>query len=262
MSRTRSGRATSVACAGLAWALLALTGCMSLTPEEAAAKLDRALAEAVTDDPDVHGAAMWVDAPRLGLQAGFAHGLADTRAGTPMTVDTPFYSASVGKLFVATAVHALAAAGRLSLDDPLTKWVPLEEVAGLPVTGGDAALARVTVRMLLGHKSGLPDYFSGPSADGAPRLFELLAREPTRTWTRQDLLDYTRAHYAAAGAPGERFEYADTNYDLLGLVHPNHHIRHIGTLLYRGGIEARPHNTHGAPVARFGNSELLLVHHF
>lgn len=218
MSRTRSGRATSVACAGLAWALLALTGCMSLTPEEAAAKLDRALAEAVTDDPDVHGAAMWVDAPRLGLQAGFAHGLADTRAGTPMTVDTPFYSASVGKLFVATAVHALAAAGRLSLDDPLTKWVPLEEVAGLPVTGGDAALARVTVRMLLGHTSGLPDYFSGPSADGAPRLFELLAREPTRTWTRQDLLDYTRAHYAAAGAPGERFEYADTNYDLLGLV--------------------------------------------
>lgn len=218
MSRTPARRATLAACSGLASALLALAGCVSLTPEEAAAKLDRALAEAVADDPDLHGGAMWVDAPRLGLQEGFAHGLADVRAGTPMTVETPFYSASVGKLFVATAVHALAAARRLSLDDPLTKWVPLAEVAGLPVTGGDAALARVTVRMLLTHTSGLPDYFSALSADGAPRVFDLLAREPERTWTRKDLLDYTRAHYAAAGAPGERFVYADTNYDLLGLV--------------------------------------------
>lgn len=191
--------------------------CGRLGPDAAAAKLDQALKTAVDDDPAVHGAVMWVDAPRLGVTQGWAHGLANLDAGTPMTVHTPFLSASVGKLAVAAAVMRLVADGRLSLDDPLSKWVPASRFAGLPVQGGDEVLGRVTIRQLVAHRSGLPDYFSDASRDGAPRLFDLIAVEPDRTWSRDAMLDYARAHYAPAGAPGD-FHYADTNYDLLGLV--------------------------------------------
>lgn len=195
-----------------------LAACGHLTPAEAGERLDVALREAVEDDPGVHAGLLLVDAPALGLQRSFAHGVADVGAGTKVTTQTPFLSASVGKLVIAEAVRRLAARGVLSLDDPLTRFVPLQRIAGLPVVGGDEALAKITLRQLLAHRSGLPDYFSGPSKDRAPRLFTLVEQEPERRFTRDELLDWARLHYAPAGAPGERFAYADTNYDLLGLV--------------------------------------------
>ncbi len=165
---------------------------------------------------DVHSAVIAVDAPRYGLQHASAAGVA--RAGEAMSVDTAFFSASVGKLFVAAAVMSLKKQGLVDLDAPFSRYVDFDGVRGLPVVGGDRALAEVTVRQLLTHRSGLPDYFSDPSADGAPRLFDVLVTEPNRVYTRADLFDYARAHYEAVGAPGEVFHYADTNYDLLGMV--------------------------------------------
>jgi CubicO group peptidase (beta-lactamase class C family) len=188
----------------------------SLGPEEATARLDGALARVT--QAGIHGAVMRVDAPRHGITRDFAHGTADTARGTAMSANTPFYSASVGKLFVATAVLKLVADGRLSLEDPITRFVPTGELAGLPVEGGDAALGRITVAMLLSHRSGLPDYFSDASRDGAPRLFDRIVTERERSWSRRELLDDARAHHAPAGAPGLQFHYADTNYDLLGMV--------------------------------------------
>lgn len=188
----------------------------TLTPDQIAVRLDTALRDATTRK--LHSGVMWVDAPRHGIQQGFAHGVAHVADQTPMTVETPFVSASTGKLVVAAAVFALAAQGRLSLQDPIVRYVPMADLAGLPVEGGDAALAQVTIAMLLSHRSGLPDYFSEKSRDGAPRLFDLMASEPQRTWSRAQLLDYARDHYAPAGAPGRQFHYADTNYDLLGMV--------------------------------------------
>ena len=88
----------------------------------------------------------------------------------------------------------------------------------MPVAGGDRALAEITVRQLLSHRSGLPDYFADVSKDGAPHIFDVIVSEPDRVFTRDDLLSYTRAHFAPVGAPGEVFHYANTNSDLLGMV--------------------------------------------
>jgi D-alanyl-D-alanine carboxypeptidase len=194
----------------------AFSAMLAYSVDDASARLDAAVARA--SRKQVRSAVLWVQSPRLGFDRGFAHGIAQVETGTPMTVETPFLSASVGKLVVAAAVLRLTQDGRLSLDDPMTRWISPDILAGLPVTGGDAALPAITIAMLLGHRSGLPDYFSDPSCDGAPRLFDLLASDPTRRWNRADLLDYARAHYKPVGAPGQRFHYADTNYDLLGLV--------------------------------------------
>jgi len=212
-----SRRAGFIAVLSLATLSLAAS-CASYDAHDAASALDDALLAAVRDDGDVRHAAMWVDAPRHGIDHGFAHGVADAESARAMTVDTPFFAASTGKLFVAAAILSFVDEGALSLDDAVSERVPLASFAGLPVTGGDDALARVTIRQLLAHRSGLPDYFSGTSHDGAPNVFALLVDNPARVWTRDDLFAYTRAHFAPIGAPGERFHYADTNYDLLGLV--------------------------------------------
>jgi D-alanyl-D-alanine carboxypeptidase len=198
--------------------VVVLSACVH-SPDEAKVSLDAAADKAV-DGNDVQGLVMAVDAPTLGLVHTSVAGVADVHTGRKMTADTAFFSASVGKLFVAAAVVSLAKEGVLSLDDPFARYVDLQAsgVAGLPVDGGDEALRSVTVRQLLAHRSGLPDYFSDDSADGAPRVYDLLVKEPDRTWTRPELFDYARAHYRAVGRPGEQFHYADTNFDLLGLV--------------------------------------------
>lgn len=195
--------------------LLALGGC-ALAPEEAATRLDAAVAEVTT--ADVKSAVLWVDAPRWGLDRGFAHGFADVVTGAAMTPQTPFYSASVGKLLVAAAVHDLVAEGAVALDAPITRYVPLPSLNGIPVFGGTAGWDQVTIAALLGHRTGLPCYFSDPPKDGASRVFDRIVAEPSRTWARQDLFDYTRDHYESVGPPGAAFHYSDTNFDLLGLV--------------------------------------------
>ncbi|MEN9723370.1 MAG: hypothetical protein RJB38_1356 [Pseudomonadota bacterium] len=192
-----------------------VTGC-TLTREDSESRLNTALA-ALTPK-EVHSAVMWVDAPRHGIQRGFAHGLANVALKQPMTVETPFFSASVGKLFVAAAILQLVSEGRLSLSAPVTDYIPRAELAGLPIKGGDSAFEKISVAMLLAHRTGLPDYFSDVSRDGSPRLFDRILTEPHRKWSRRDCLDYARAHYSPAEGPQGGFHYSDTNYDLLGLV--------------------------------------------
>ena len=200
-----------------AGALLTLTGC-ALSPERAEEKLARAVERVVARDPLIHNAVLHVSSAPLGLHGTWAAGTAQATTDAPMTAETPFLSASVGKLFTAATVLALAERGTFSLDDDLTVWLDADLIADLPVQGGTAALSGVTLRRLLSHRSGLPDYFSDPTADGAPNLAALLTEAPDQVWTPEALLRYTAAHFAPAGRPGEGFHYADTNYILLGLV--------------------------------------------
>ncbi|MFN2252174.1 MAG: serine hydrolase domain-containing protein [Anaerolineae bacterium] len=217
-----------IAVAGVALVLLAVgsvlvAGAMGafagpLTPAEAGLELDSLLRGTVDGNAELHNGVLRVDAPDLGVEGAWAAGVADERDGTPMTTATPFLSASIGKLFTAATVLSLADDGLLSLDDPITERLSPDVYSGLPVEGGDAALRDVTVRMLLGQRSGIPDYYDGATTDGAPNVFALLVDEPNREWTPLSLLAYTKAHFKAAGAPGEDFQYSDTNYDLLGLI--------------------------------------------
>jgi CubicO group peptidase (beta-lactamase class C family) len=148
----------------------------------------------------------------------WASGIRDERTGRPIKPSSPFLSASVGKLFTAAALLSLEKEGRLSLEDPVTRWLDPALVAGLPLQGGDARLPEVTIRRLLSHTSGLPDYYEDKTADGTPAFIDLFIGQPERTWTTEQVIRHTKDHYAPAGAPGERFHYTDLNYDLAGLV--------------------------------------------
>jgi D-alanyl-D-alanine carboxypeptidase len=177
--------------------------------------------ERTVDGETVRNAVLHVDAPRVGLAGVWASGIADARTGQPMRPQSPFLSASIGKLAMAATAFALADQGVIELDAPIGRVVPAGVVEGLPVVGGEAAAAHISARMLLANRSGLPDYFDSgvhPTADGAPGLAELMVSEPERTWTRDQLLAYTRDHFGPFSEPGARFLYSDLNWDLLGLV--------------------------------------------
>ena len=187
-------------------------------PEQAEAELEALLLKTVTKDETLRNAVLLVESPKLGINKAWATGIADEHSGAAMTVETPFLSASIGKLFTATLIMSLTEEGLLSLDDSIVDWLDASVIAGLPVLGGEAALTDITIRRLLAQRSGLPDYFEGETKDGAPNVFELISEDPERSWTPVLLLDYVKEHYAPAGVPGEAFLYADTNYDLLGLI--------------------------------------------
>lgn len=128
-----------------------------------------------------------------------AYGFADLESSTPATPHTVFQLASVTKQFTATAILLLAQERRLSLDDRLD---------GL-IDGVPPAWRTVTVRQLLNHTSGLPDYLRGPLGSSC---------EDT---TPQKILEGISAR-PLEFAPGTSFAYSNTNYLLLALV-----IRHL-----------------------------------
>lgn len=126
-----------------------------------------------------------------------ARGVAAVDSDLPMAEALRFRVGSVTKTFVAALVLGLVEEGSLRLDDTVEQWAP-----GL-VPGGSA----ITVRQLLSHTSGLPDYVDDP---------RVLA-EPERRWRVAELVSIAVAQDTRA-ASGGRYRYASTNYLLLGLI--------------------------------------------
>jgi D-alanyl-D-alanine carboxypeptidase len=142
--------------------------------------------------------------------------------GTPMRAGTPFFIASVTKLVTATVVLRLWEQGRLELDDSITAHLPATLVSGLHRLGGANHSDRITVRHLLAHTSGLPDYFEGRPR-GGQSVSQRLETEGDLSWTIEDVASIVRGlrpHFPPqpADAPRQRARYSDTNYQLLAAV--------------------------------------------
>jgi D-alanyl-D-alanine carboxypeptidase len=127
-----------------------------------------------------------------------AFGVCDTASGEPMAINLHMRIGSLTKTFVTTAILQLADKGKLSLDDPISKYIP-----GVP--NGDA----ITVRQLAAMRSGLYNY--------TDEVVPALASQPQRQWTPRELLDISFRH-PPLFRPGTEFDYSNTNTVLLGLV--------------------------------------------
>lgn len=117
-----------------------------------------------------------------------------------------FRIGSTTKTFVATVVLQLLAEGRLALEDPVDRHLP-----GL-VRGG----ARITLRDLLRHTSGIYDYSLAPEWDpfASRATFE---RRRFQRYTAEELVAVAMRH-APSHEPGVMHKYSNTNYVLLGMV--------------------------------------------
>jgi D-alanyl-D-alanine carboxypeptidase len=124
-----------------------------------ARQLQRALRDQKTHAP---GAILHVQSPKLGRWTGAA-GLGRVAPAEPMRLRDRFRAGSIVKPFVAVAVLQLAERRRLSLDARLPEVLPAS------VTGRFANAADITVRMLLGHRAGIPDW-TAPQSTSRPRV--------------------------------------------------------------------------------------------
>jgi D-alanyl-D-alanine carboxypeptidase len=128
-------------------------------------------------------------------------GLARRRPRAAMAATDRFRVASITKSFVATVVLQLAAEGRLTLDDPVERWLPRLVPDG----------REITIRELLGHTSGLFDYYDDK------RFVRTLVAHPGRRWSPRALVAVATRHRLLF-PPGESWSYSNTNYVVLGLV--------------------------------------------
>ena len=94
-----------------------------------------------------------------------AAGMANIEKKKPMTPDTIFWIASMTKGITSTAVQILVDEGKVSLDEPASKWLP--ELAKVKV-GGRALFRPITLRDLLSHTSGIADPARKPTDGNVP----------------------------------------------------------------------------------------------
>ncbi len=185
-----------------------------LTRDQAAEKIRALLSVVVGKNNNLTGALVLVDTGSAGFRQVFTAG---TVHGQPLEPDQPFHAASVGKSFTAALAGIMDDEGALSLEDPVHRYLPPEQLAGLFTVDGVDYSKEVTITQLLNHTSGVADYFEGPVITGTP-LKKLILTEPDRFWTPGDLVEYTKVQQKPAGKPGEKYCYSDTGYILLGLL--------------------------------------------
>ena len=129
-------------------------------------------------------------------------GSASLKPRAAMSKGLRFRIGSTTKPMVATVVLQLVDEGKLALDQPIT------EIVG-DLAGGDA---RITVRDLLAHKSGISDYLDDPRP-----IAPYLAGKFDHVWTPEQLIGFALDHPPLFD-PGTDSAYSNTNYTLLGLV--------------------------------------------
>ena len=128
------------------------------------------------------------------------YGLADIENETQLTPSTAFRLASLSKAFTAMAIMILAEEKKLSVDSPVHTIIP--ELR---------RFKNVTIRHLLNHTSGIPDYYNAEIA-----LDDNYDKK--RKKRNQDLVALYRTWGELEFTPGSRFQYSNPGYEVLALI--------------------------------------------
>ncbi|WP_242841681.1 serine hydrolase domain-containing protein [Desulfitibacter alkalitolerans] len=140
--------------------------------------------------------------------------------GTPMEVETPFWIASVTKLFIAAVILKLHEQDRISINHAMSAYLPQSITRELHLSNGADYTNKITIRHLLSHSSGLPDYLI-VHTKGEKSLFESLLEEGDRTVSIDESMQIVRRVKSPHFPPRsleegkKKVRYSDTNFQLL-----------------------------------------------
>lgn len=158
-------------------------------------------------------------------------GLADLETRTPATPQTVFRLGSITKQFTAAVILQLVDEGRISLDDPVSRFFP-----DYPQPG-----ARATVRQLLNHTSGIQSYTGIRGW--------MVEANTARPHSTAEMIAVFR-DLPAPSQPSERWSYNNSGYVLLGAI-----IEQVTGMPWHRAVEERIGRRLGLPSIRYGVGE-------
>lgn len=152
----------------------------------------------------IPGLALTVYSPSTGYWS-HAEGVSDLERQTPMQPEHLFYLQSIAKTYMAVAILQLMEQNKLKLDDPVLSYLNYPWLSRLE------GIEKVTIRMLLNHTSGLPEYSTDPI------LVSRILHDPLTVLDPEDMLSCIGSR-PMDFEPGSRYSYRNTNYELLSLI--------------------------------------------
>lgn len=150
-----------------------------------------------------------------------AAGVADAQRRAAMTPDTPYFVASISKMYTAAMIMRLHEQGLLDLDHTISSYLPAALVDGIHVHKGNDYSHRLKVYQLVGQTSGLPDYYEDKPQGGRSLYDDLKCGAPDRAYSTEELIAIVRAippRFEPDARNGTKSHYSDTNYHLLGAI--------------------------------------------
>jgi CubicO group peptidase (beta-lactamase class C family) len=164
------------------------------------------------------------------------YGMADLDHNVPITPSTVFHVASMSKQFTASSIVMLAQEGKLSLDDPVRKYIPELPDFGVPVT----------IRQLIHHTSGLRDQWDLLGLAGWRYSLDLI--------TDDDVLSVLSRQKELNFVPGSKHMYSNTGYTLLAQI-----VKRVSGESYREFTTARIFEPLGMKSTHFRDDHAEIV---
>jgi CubicO group peptidase (beta-lactamase class C family) len=140
--------------------------------------------------------------------------------GTPFNTATPFWIASITKLYIACVILKLHESGVISIENKVSGYLKADLLKGLHVVKDVDYYDKLTIRHLLSHSSGIPDYIE-LKTEGGKTLIDRVLENIDTTWTLEDILRIVRKTNDPLFAPQldnnskYRIRYSDTNFQIL-----------------------------------------------
>jgi CubicO group peptidase (beta-lactamase class C family) len=176
--------------------IFVLTARAGMAQSDAAAKMD-AVAKAYAEKKGFMGSALVAKGGTVLFEKSY--GMADLEWDVPNTADAKFRLGSITKQFTATAILQLQEKGKLSVDDPVAKYIE----------NAPDAWKGITIQHLLTHTSGIPSYTDSPEFP-TPKFMRIpLSPLEIVMLSKDKPLEFQ---------PGEKWKYDNTGYVLLGYI--------------------------------------------
>lgn len=155
-------------------------------------------------DMGIPGLGISVYTPDTGMWS-YADGYANLEKKTPLTVNHKFYLQSISKTYMAVIILKLYEEGKIDLEDPINKFLDY------PWLNSIEGFEKITVKMLLNHTSGLPEYSTNPL------MISRIMQDPLTIISVPEMLSYLQ-NGSLTCEPGTKYEYRNTNYEVLSLI--------------------------------------------
>jgi CubicO group peptidase (beta-lactamase class C family) len=148
-----------------------------------------------------------------------AVGYSNQDSGLKMQVDSPFFTASVTKMFTAAVIIHLHQNKLLNIEDNISNHLPSLLIKGIHSCKGVDYTSELKIVHLLNQTSGLADYFLDKQGDGE-NLLDKIIKYGDYEWGIEDVTNIVRKELTSKFKPGaeKNAYYSDTNYQLLGAI--------------------------------------------